>query len=498
MNYNNKIEDYISEYNQILSQAAIEHKGKFSALASPTLNKQETVTFLYKSITANINISSKSNINKYYFTKKILFIIKITLLFFKLLIINLKFRIKSLPKDCLYFRTWLVPKTFENNIVRDDYFRDLIDDLSKDKSVVVAFQPLEYGKLISKFKKLNKLNNYIIPIGLLSLYDVLKLFIDYIFSAKLLLKNNYIFKNKNITSLINHSLEKDYYELRSFQAYLDLYIARKVNKYNPKYFIYIFENQAWENAYLQELKDSKIKIIGYQSSGFSYRFLNFFPTKIDKFFSLFPDKIITVGDTFTKLLTDLGNFPIPIQTFAALRFNYPQKNNKYLIEKPILKIHRRILYAFAVHSYQYTSIIEELINTFAETNIKVDLKLHPLYNDKKIDIKIPNNFSRIYSTDMNELKSKYDIVLFNDNSFGIESLLMGVKSYEYKFGEIYPENRLIDFKLYDYSIDNIALNKIRDKILDNSLSKDLNQDYISKYINNTYEVYNYSNSSVFN
>ena len=31
------------------------------------------------------------------------------------------------------------------------------------------------------------------------------------------------------------------------------------------------------------------------------------------------------------------------------------------------------------------------------------------------------------------LKHDYDLVLFNDNSLGIESLLMGVRSYEYNF-----------------------------------------------------------------
>ena len=47
---NKNSNDYLVEYNELLSQAAFEQNGKFSFLASPTLNKQETITFLYKDI----------------------------------------------------------------------------------------------------------------------------------------------------------------------------------------------------------------------------------------------------------------------------------------------------------------------------------------------------------------------------------------------------------------------------------------------------------------
>ena len=45
---NKNSNDYLVEYNELLSQAAFEQNGKFSFLASPTLNKQETITFLIK------------------------------------------------------------------------------------------------------------------------------------------------------------------------------------------------------------------------------------------------------------------------------------------------------------------------------------------------------------------------------------------------------------------------------------------------------------------
>ena len=93
---------------------------------------------------------------------------------------------------------------------------------------------------------------------------------------------------------------------------------------------------------------------------------------------------------------------------------------------------------------------------------------------------------------------KYDTILFNDNSFGIESLLMGVKSFEYEFDEIYPENRLLDFDLYNHRVDKKGLIKIRDNILNNSMSKELNQEYIQQYIGNMYRVYNGNINHIFN
>ena len=41
--------DFLIKYNELISVASYE-KNNFSFLASPTLNKQETISFLYKNI----------------------------------------------------------------------------------------------------------------------------------------------------------------------------------------------------------------------------------------------------------------------------------------------------------------------------------------------------------------------------------------------------------------------------------------------------------------
>ena len=49
------LNDFLVEYNELLSRVALGHRGEFSSLSSPTLNKQEKATFLYRDIVNQIN-----------------------------------------------------------------------------------------------------------------------------------------------------------------------------------------------------------------------------------------------------------------------------------------------------------------------------------------------------------------------------------------------------------------------------------------------------------
>ena len=492
------LNDFLVEYNELLSRVALEHKGEFSALASPTLNKQETVTFLYRDVVNKINGHTRKITKTNPVRLRLEFIARLGLMIFHLVKTSLQFRVKSLPKKCIYIRTWLVPRSIQNGKVIDDYFRQLIDDMSEENNVIVGFQPLGYGVTLRHFKNAPKPENFIIPVGLLSIIDIVIIFWKYIISAKVILKNKYYFKESDISNLIYNSLEKDYFKLRSFQAYLELEIAKKIKMFSPKTFLYIFENQAWENAYLSIFQDTETKTIGYQSSGFSFRFLNFFPSRLDTEYALFPDKILTVGDNFTETLKEFGEYPIPIDTFGALRFDYPTVDRQYVIHESVSNIFKRILYAFPVHFYQYQQITQDLIDVFGNTEIELHLKYHPLFQSSFKNIELPDNF-KVWSPNYNKiLNQTYDLVLFNDNSFGIESLIMGVRSYEYDFGEVYNENRLFDFDLYHYHLDKIELINIRDHILSGTISKELNKKYIQQYIKNMYMVYDSNTKETFN
>jgi len=444
MNNNSKLNEYLIEYNELLSKVALEHKEKFGALASPSLNKQETVTFLYQDLVNHINNRPEKIKKPNLILMHIKLIAKLGLMFRNLVITSLRYRVKSIPERCIYVNTWLLPRCVSGKTLKEEFFRELIDDIKIKEETIVGFQITSYD-ILEKLKKLEIPKNYIISVGLLSILDILVMIFDYMKNARITLKKEYLYKGKNVTGIINNSLEKDYFQLRSFPAFLKLYIAKKIKIFSPSIFLYVFENQSLENAYLSEFIMTKTKTIGYQSSGFSFRFLNFFPSKIDAETSLFPNKILTVGDIFTKTLKNYGHYPIPIQTFAALRFNYLVSDGQYKVKKPVGKIYKRVLYAFACHEYQYEKIINDLVYVFGDIKIDIHLKFHPQYSLAVLKQKycnLPENFYIIGDINANNLQKKYDCVIFNDNSFGIESLINGVKSFEYDLEEIWDE-RLI-------------------------------------------------------
>jgi hypothetical protein len=482
-NFNTDI--FLGDYNLLLSKALIELNYSHSALASPTLNKQETITFLYK------NICDKKKTGFIHKIKiRILFVVQIFYYFIFLNFISIFFRTKLRNNIKYYFRTWLVPNSFNTTGVVDDYFRDLINDLSKKEDVVVGFQPQNLSSLLLKFKKCNINNNYIIPTGLLSFKDIMYLLKNYVFYGRVKLHNEYFFDGINVVKYINQSLEDDFFKFRSFFAYLEACITKKIIVKNPLNYIYIFENQAWEKSNLLLLSKTKIRTIGYQSSGFSFRFLNFFPTLLDNKTQLYPNKLYTVGDHYSDLLKKIGVYPDIIESFGALRFNYLFKNNILDIKNNNPIIYKRILYAFPVHKYQYDIIIENLILAFGNCDIEIVLKFHPLYSNHQFSKKLPLNF-RIFDSKIKiDLNQFYDLVLFNDNSYGIEALIQGVRSYQFDFSEVYPEDRLINFNLYDTKLNVSGCMILKEQILNKTIDKSINREILIFYISNHYKKYN--------
>ena len=148
------------------------------------------------------------------------------------------------------------------------------------------------------------------------------------------------------------------------------------------------------------------------------------------------------------------------------------------------------MYTFPVHFYQYNNVIKKLIKIFKNTDIQMYLKFHPLYNINNLKIKLPENFHVIKSRANLDLNKQFDIVLFNDNSFGIETLIDGVKSYQFIIDQIYNEDRFINFNIYDPNINLDKLKNLCHKLINNKFDKRLNTYKILEYIELNYKPYN--------
>lgn len=480
---------YRKEYNRLLSEVTQELPDNFAALASPTLSKQETVTALYQSIREGIGrgISAPS----FPWRRLFEFVPRVLLMFARVAYASVRFRVHSIPEGAVVFRTWLVPRSLAGSALADDYFRRLPEDLAAHEKVVVSFTSTDVG-LLNHFGRVRRGDYQIVSYGLLSLLDVLKLFWDYVSTALIKTQQKYILDCSDVTAYINQSLLLDYLGLRSFEAYAEKYKCQKLIKHNIKAFVYVFENQSWEKACCATLRGHGIRLIGYQSSGFSPIFLNFFPTAQDARQHPMPDILLTVGDYFRRYLLEHGHYSIPVETFAALRFSYPTDGNRYAVLPPNTQILGRILYAFPVHIEQYADIIIDLIQVFRDSGVEVELKLHPLYrlSDVRGLSRLPDNFRIVTDVTMDSLRDTYDCVLFNDNSFGIEALLKGVKSYQYSRDGSFADDRFMYFDLWQVNYQLADLHRLKDSIQSRSYDKDFELEAVADYINAMYRPYN--------
>jgi hypothetical protein len=480
--------DYLGEYNNLLSKVAAEFCDRFAATASPTLSKQETVTLLYQSIKKGPAQGQKTTTLPW--RQLVKFVPRLILFFTRVAYASVRFRVNSIPEGAVYFRTWLVPRCFSGEALVDDYFRQLPTNLVANEKVVIGFSELGFG-LLNKFSRTRHDDNQIIDYGLLSFFEVIKLFFDYIFSALIQTKKRYYLGGEDVTEHINKSLLLDYLNLRSFRAYVDKYICRKLLLHKIKAFVYVFENQSWEKACCASLRGNNIRLISYQSSGFSPIFLNFFPTEEDARRQPMPEIILTVGNHFSRYLSERGHYHIPVETFAALRFSYPKSGDRYSVQPSNPIILDKILYALPVHIGQYFDILNDLIEVFEDSSIKIDLKPHPLFHltDIKGAPTLPENFQIINHVDMDSLRDTYDCVLFHDNSFGIEALLKGVKSYQYSRDGSFADDRFMYFDLWQVNYLLSDIYRLKDAIEARSYKKSFDVEAVSDYMNAMYRPY---------
>ena len=476
------------DYNNLISKVSFEFKNSLAALASPTLSKQETVTYLYKSIRENEgSINHKPSLPWF---KIILFIPRLVLCLFRIIYASIQFKVNHIPKNAIVFRTWFGPNSINNSLLVDSYFGELSDQLAEYENVVVTYTP-DNLQSFNKVTKNNLKPNHIISYGLLDLKDICKLFVEYIISGLIQAKQQYFFNGNEVTTYINRSLLIDYLGLRSFEAYAEKYKCEKLLSFKIKAFIYVFENQSWEKVCCKILSKHDVRIIGYQSSGFSPLFLNFFPTQVDSVIHPMPDLLLTVGEYFKKYLLEKGSYTIPVEVFSAIRFKYPFENNYYSVLSPNPALHYRILFAFSVHKIQYKYIINDLISVFEDSLIRIDLKFHPDHDLAKItkELELPDNINIVKSVEIDSLRDMYDFVLFNDNSFGIESLLCGVKSYQYCRESLVSDNRFLYFNLWDVNYQIQELRKLKNNYESGDIDKEFNIEEVRNYVNMMFQPF---------
>lgn len=534
--------DYLVTYNELLSEILVNNSSSLAALASATINRLEAQTHFFEKIEKYIQIhkllSDNSNISvmlidndrfcssflKKEFKGRVVCQNYVSLKdnpvvglvwFFRLWISSLlktlfltsHLRITKRKLSTSYesiMRTWFDFRCQDiKGNLREEYFGPFIDDLARKSKTLVVFKLLHFRdfRLYLKLSRHASFDSCLIE-SFLTPWTVLISYGSYLFVTlfnQIKLDNKIYYKDVNITPLLKKSVRQDFLFLRGLGVYIEHEAAKHIFKKNPERLYFPYENQTWEKVYPLVRKrhsNIKTKIIGFQHTGLSYKLLNYFPAKNDRELPYFPDTILTVGKITKKILEEKAFYSSKIIEGAALRHMKHLKNGEFLIKSPQPTINKKIVYAFSYDYLKYKNILSLLIAIFQNTSITVYLKIHPDYQEDEIinslRITLPANFVLAQHIPWNNIYASVDLVLYDDNSIGIEGIINGVKTYMLDAAEpIYDCNRMYYFPdLWDTSVDEQALKRIREMLEDNTFNKIYDVNQAKEYIYRYYNIYN--------
>lgn len=405
--------------------------------------------------------------------------------------------IESIPRNFnVVIRTYFVPRSVDkvSGLRRDEYMGDLSDDIMINCKCLLLFSIVDWRdfKLYMFSKQPSQSSSALIHI-FLSFSDLILVFLD-LLNSKIKFNQNMIYENNDICELINEACLEEYLSMRSFFYFLEKRVARRLMKRNVKCILWPYENQNWEKTYALEKKriGSTINLKGIQHTGISYKLLNYYPSNIDLKMDFFPDQIFTVGNIILEEFKRWNWGNVEINVCGAIRHGYFKNAKK---ENIIAKNNKTIVYAFSYDIKLYSKVIKDLIDVFSETSFKVILRYHPLYRKENvrniISYSLPDNFDDHMDKTWSEVYQAADLILYDDNTIGLEGLLYGVKTLYYTDSDpFYDSTRLFGFnkwKTYISKKDLISVVASREeyeKIIrfDYKLACEYLDRYFSKYI----------------
>ena len=416
----------------------------FAIKASPTLANQETVSYLFEKFSKK-TIKEKQNM----FCKTALlveFFVRIFTTFFIYLFFTIIFPNNKIHKKNI-IRTWLVPKSIKNQRITDDYFRDeFLDSIQSAllEKPAEIFMPLGLNNVF-EFFRLRGDYQYTL-FDFLTVKDVFHLFYSYINKGRV--ENFNYLPDEGLHEFcksVYSSTQIDFLKLRSFQFFVEFFVAKKILKRKENLF-YVFENQAYEQAWLEVAEQFNVRTFGFQSSGFSRRFFNFFPSATFVSTKRVPSVILTASSTYSRILRE-GFANSKIVTVGTNRITWDVETNW---DFDLKMRSSKILVLLPVHFNLYKRVIEQFESQFFRPGIEVWYRPHPLHI-KKMTREFPTIKTRLQDPRKAESNSFLDFrCCFSfDNSLAFDALLSGTITFELSGLTIYDDSRFLGFAIYD-------------------------------------------------
>lgn len=474
--------DEINNYNDLFSEIIRENSQDIKYTASDTLNRIESRTYFYEKLckyvyllkiiqsgTCNTKIYNldwivllalirylkiekiefeyeRLKVGLYKIGKIIRFPLRIVIkILIEIILFSISNLILSKPERENYDYAFLSFYDYRCNLkgfYKDDYFQPLIDYMLAKGKVVIIFNTLIINerpwnfikyikgifKTISDIEYSRKKVEVKLCCQITSIFD---LFISYLkgLLSYNWLKKKVIYKDRDITYLVNLSLLEDYFRCTWDYTYKQYYFFKKLFKqFRVGKIIYPYENHPWEKLMVAARNKSEVstKLTGFQHSSFSLKSLQYLPGRYERDISIFPDKILTVGNILKDVMGEFGHYRgALVEDGCALRHSYLFNSIKKNKNKN--KFTKKIVYAFSSDTKRYSRIIDGLISVFGDSEYTVFLKIHPIVSaGSVINRELPPNIIPAKYMNWEDIFEQIDLLFYDDNSLGIEALKYNV------------------------------------------------------------------------
>jgi hypothetical protein len=338
---------------------------------------------------------------------------------------------------------------------REEYFGPLVDDAAEGQATLVVFRLLHLRDVRSFFKiRPHPKWDAILAEGLAGVGGLTRAFWRYLRRGPIRLETKLVYRGVDVTPLVQDALLRDHASMAPLNYYIEEEVAARIQRHiQPKVTLLPFENLPWEKAHcwVRARLRSAGRIVGFQHTGLSLKLLNYFAAAPERSLPQFPDRILTVGETLKQVLEAKAHFPSDIAVGAALRHLkfFDGDDLKFRAPEPTLK--KAVVYAFSYDISKYAAIVDALRASFADRGVTVYLRMHPDYFEddlvRALGITLPRNFVLAQQSPWPELYGKVDLVLYDDNSIGLEGILNGLKTFQLDVGEpIYDCGRMYGFR----------------------------------------------------
>lgn len=345
--------------------------------------------------------------------------------------------IKKYGERPTFILTWANLRSFdENNNYRDSFFGELPSKLKARGNNVVIVPYVLGGLSIYKecIKKMRQSDEKFLPLeSFLKISDTLRIALKELASVPK--RRRYPpFEGLEISEIIFNEYRGDWIETRRTALLLFKEVIKnwKAAEIPVDVLILTFENRIREkiiNIALKELYPSAY-VIGYQHSTVSKMYLDHFFSRYESSILPFPDRLVTNGEYYERLLRESGYDAKKIVCGGAIRYSNLLRLTDMTVSKKDGMHTPTILVTPSISMNESLELVWKVSNAFRDKpQYHIIIKCHPLMPfhlfAKKLGAPLPPHFS-VSDAQIEDLVKTSDVLIYTTSTTCVEALALGV------------------------------------------------------------------------